>query len=510
MHVWLVLAALLIWTSSSEAACSGSSPTWTAASPASSDIAACVSVASNGDTIRVPAGSGSVTWTSTPDLPNTKSLTILGPGAGSLTINNSGTWVLYCSPTRPHRVSGFRFTGAPSRGGSHISVEGTCSGFRIDHNVFYNVPSGYDAISINAGVQLQGPLYGLIDNNQFVSTGGNFRAILMDSGGMEYGKRTNWRNESHLGTANNIYIEDNTFDYATQSDAGSGAVDSNSEAAWVFRFNTVKNSSIKSHGVCNSEGTANQSAYHNALIANSGLTDGYRSIHEQGSGEAIVFSNRFTASGGKSAAAFEILHYRSADASASGCSLYPRCDGSSANAAWDLNRAGLRGYRCRYQPGSRGGANGTTLLSPIYAWDNAWSDTGQKVSINIADAWGVGTPTVQDHVKPNRDYYDAVSNSAQTSPSSPFNGTTGMGFGTLANRPATCTTNADESGGGVGYWATDQGEWNSRNAGPDGQLYRCSSTNVWTLHYKPYPYPHPLQAGADATLLPPPTNLRVQ
>ncbi|MFO1305244.1 MAG: hypothetical protein U1F54_16055 [Burkholderiales bacterium] len=510
MYVWLVLAALLIWTNAVEAACTGSSPTWTAASPSSADVAACVTVAKSGDTIRVPAGSGSVNWSTPPNLPNTKGLTILGPGAGSLTINNSKAWIAYCSASKPHRISGFRFTGTPS-GGSHISVEGTCSGFRIDHNIFYNVPNGYEAISVNAGVALEGPLYGLIDNNQFVSTGGNFRAINMNSGGMDYGVRTNWRNESHLGTANNIYIEDNVFDYATQDDGGSGAVDSNSEAAWVFRFNTVKNSSIKSHGVCNSEGTANQSAYYNTFVATSGVTNGYRMIHQQGSGEAMVFANRFTAASSKSASAFEILHYRSANASAAGCSLYPRCDGSAANAAWDQNRspaATYKGYRCRYQPGSRGGPNGTTLLSPIYAWNNIWTDNGQKVSINIEDAWNVGTPTVQDHVKANRDFYDAVSNTAQTSPTSPFNGTTGVGFGTLANRPTTCTTNPDEPGGGVGYWATDQGEWNSKNAGPDGQLYRCSATNVWTLHYTPFTYPHPLQTGGSP-VPPAPTNLRM-
>jgi hypothetical protein len=59
----------------------------------------------------------------------------------------------------------------------------------------------------------------------------------------------------------------------------------------------------------------------------------------------------------------------------------------------------------------------------------------------------------------NRDWFEAESNNAQTSPTSPFNGTSGVGFGTLANRPTTCSaglTDAPDAGnGGVGYFATD-------------------------------------------------------
>jgi hypothetical protein len=69
----------------------------------------------------------------------------------------------------------------------------------------------------------------------------------------------------------------------------------------------------------------------------------------------------------------------------------------------------------------------------------------------------------------------------------------GVGFGTLANRPATCTA-------GVGYFATDQGSWNTSTSNPqgvqqngaDGLLYTCTSTDTWTLYYTPYTYPHPL------------------
>src|SRR5215813_725897 len=98
----------------------------------------------------------------------------------------------------------------------------------------------------------------------------------------------------------------------------------------------------------------------------------------------------------------------------------------------------------------------------------------------------------------NRDYYAEVSQSAQSSPTSPFNGTAGTGYGTLANRPTTCTK-------GVGYWATDQGSWNQSGNGGQGQLYVCTATNSWTLYYTPYTYPHPLTQGTGSPA--PPTNL---
>jgi hypothetical protein len=117
-------------------------------------------------------------------------------------------------------------------------------------------------------------------------------------------------------------------------------------------------------------------------------------------------------------------------------------------------------------------------LDPSYEWgDSGYSPNFGNVTTNTA------------MIIANRDYYTDDSNGtphAQTSPTSPFNGTSGVGLGTLSNRPTTCTK-------GVGYWATDQGSWNtSGNGFGQGQLFVCTATNTWTLHYTPYTYPHPL------------------
>jgi hypothetical protein len=109
-------------------------------------------------------------------------------------------------------------------------------------------------------------------------------------------------------------------------------------------------------------------------------------------------------------------------------------------------------------------------LDPIYAFENRTNGTLTPVISRF--------PTVKE----NRDYYNQTTS---------FDGSVGIGVGKLAERPSTCTP-------GVGYWATDQGEWNSTHDGSDGQLYVCAEPNTWALYYKPYTYPHPLVSGVTA------------
>ena len=160
--------------------------------------------------------------------------------------------------------------------------------------------------------------------------------------------------------------------------------------------------------------------------------------------------------------------------------------------------------------GAVGPAN--PVYDPIYEWGDSVQGglSGESQTSNF-DSPGIAA---------DRNYFtdnSLGSPQPQTSPTSPFNGTSGVGYGTLANRPPTCTPNSLPGVPGVGYFATDQGSWNtSGNGFGQGTFYVCSPSGAWVAQYglnnstgQPYTYPHPLVNGnSTTTSIPdPPSNL---
>jgi hypothetical protein len=401
--------------------------------------------------------------------------------------------------TKFYRISGFVFDSISNNTGV-IRWDATCgppacdatlTQVRIDHNAFNLLPGGVAIFLGDGGSATY--IYGVVDHNA-VNSLGSVQLLFM-VGRLDNSPPV----PSPQGTSSNLFIEDNAINITTMTNSGQGCVDGWANNNWVIRHNNSLNCLWTSHGEKHNGGPQNIEFYDNSIKVDSGSIrqnerDCYRCFHHQGSGEFITFNNSFSSFIGESKTPMDLGEYRAFPNTidVTNSPLGAQCDGSQAI---DGNRAPTssnHGYPCFRQPGRD--TNGT--LVPIYVWNNFWSNTRDPIVLNLDD-FGLAPDYFANHMQLNRDAYNAVSGSAQTSPTSPFDGTTGMGFGTLANRPVTCTTGA-ETGGGVGYFATDQG--------PQGTLYRCSATNTWTIQYQPYTYPHPL-VTSDPTSVAAPTNV---
>jgi hypothetical protein len=136
---------------------------------------------------------------------------------------------------------------------------------------------------------------------------------------------------------------------------------------------------------------------------------------------------------------------------------------------------------------------------PAYVWHNlkngaSWTRNFWNLGMGAVQLYQAqtGNPNATfsegDVIKSNRDFFA----------DSGFDTNTGVSVGTTAQMKAMKPTL-----NGYGFWVTDQGKWNNRTTGPDGQLYVWSGSS-WVLKYKPYTYPHPLR------LVPPPAGVNMK
>lgn len=473
------------------AACTGGSPNWTS-SPDRTSVAACISNASNGDTINVT--SGSATWSGR--IAVTKSVSIIGAGAGSTVISSGGFTIgVDGCPGAAPRISGFTFN---SSVGSYTFAIYCSVGWRIDHNtITYGGASDmlYAVGFPSAGVE------GLFDNNTV--TYGRIVYYGEAVQGTTGAGMHRWAEPLDIGTSKAIYVEDNTINWPNGS-SGSylNHLDGNFGCRYVARFNRVNNGRFEAHALQgdNSRACRMWEIYNNTMTTSG--TPSYRPFLIRG-GTGAIFHN--TTDGGFSGSnTIHLDNPRSHQNDVvSQMGSWGACDDIVDTPKIDGHATGGEGYLCRDQIGSSTDAslwNGTTAgpAQAKYAaavWRNIRTDTSSEIGVEI-NCVGDSTQCTRQrtkHIVESRDYYTYRSS---------FNGTAGIGEGPLSARPATCTT-------GVMYWATDQGEWNARNAGPDGQMYRCVAANTWSLHYVPFAYPHPLQNGASMTSPAPPANVRI-
>ncbi|HRY27659.1 MAG TPA: hypothetical protein P5323_00830 [Candidatus Moranbacteria bacterium] len=474
----IVLGVFLV-CQNAQAACTGSSPTWTT-TPDYESVNSCITSATSGDTINVSAGTEiwdeTILWTN-------KNIELVGAGrdVGGTHIDTSIAAIrsLVSSKTEnKSQVTGFKFhyisASADDSDVDFITMQG--QGWRVYNN---DIENDSDTDHVHSMVAVVGNAtnsggiqpYGLVDSNiihearvrVFGGAEGQYWATSLAA----------WADDSPIGTANAMYVENNTFTRDTENGEWN---DASLGGKYVFRFNTLTGKhQMHSHSIQSPQMRATRSweIYNNKYFSPMAQFMFIRG------GTGMIFNNEID---GSSTYFISFDNVRSNTCNDGACgTANPQsvlCDG---NSAWDGNVEGQQGWPCRDQIG-RGKDSGlfdlvnydASTSEPVYLWNNK-KTTGAVAAVSVYTSGRNAT-----HIVADRDFYDHNAS---------FDGTSGVGSGLKADMPETCTPSAADPNGGPAYWATDE-----------NKLYRCTDTNEWTLHYTPYTCPHPLAGTGSCNL----------
>ena len=438
-----------------------------AVSCSQSDVQFAIDLAQDGDSVLVPAGNCS--WFNSVTIHN-KSISVIGPGKANITITLTGASAFILTAelngTNASRISGFTFDVTNATFGIELICEvgdGCSQNWRVDHNEFINNSGSSKEMIFGFGNPICFP-YGLVDNNIF-----HDGRMLIYGESYDTGGNNRWAEPLDIGSEKSLYVEDNIFYTTAYSGGYVNWIDGNVGSRYVFRFNTAYNAWTETHSIQGDDHRAQRlwEIYNNTMICND-AGNCWMPMRMRG-GTGVVFNN---VTNGYNQDRIYLDNVRSCFDYAPDWGM---CDGNS----WiDGNAPGQSGWLCRDQPGTSTDAGLWDFSTPapiqerapMYAWNNK-GNSGVEMPFEVLDF----CPENLIHIQENREFF----NYTET-----FNGTTGVGIGSLASRPTTCTP-------GVAYWATDQGSWNQN--GEDGILYKCTSANTWEIYYEPLMYPHPLR-----------------
>lgn len=497
--------------------------TITAASCSTAAVQTALNQATAGDTVRIPAGTCS--WTSTISWSAPANVAVMGAGnlsaqgGGDATViidNVSGGSPLLHISTNASGT--FRFAGITLRGGNGsvkeggmIAFRGSSTKARIDH--VHIDKSTYSPQNTGKFMVIGGMVRGVIDNSLF-NAGNEIAWIHFVNGEGAGNGDTTWTQPTGFGTADFMYVEDSRLlaGRSGSSPPRGTFSDCHTGGKFVIRYSTTLNGNVgQTHPTghaADDRGCRGYELYGVTATADHAGREPTFAFSYNNSGPAMNWGNSVDK-------VYKNIIYLNVCTTGTSCGYSPPyggwglCNGSSA---WHGNQLS-NGYPCLDQPG-RGRSDQLTgnfpgkinaasgaatwprnQLEPVYEW----LTTG-----NTATGWGGswlsnGAP---NHVQQNRDFFMHYANTGCNPGAATC--ATGVGVGTLAQRPANCALN-------TAWWATDQGgDWHKMNStGNDGALYRCTSPNTWQLHYTPYTYPHPLRQTVDAGVLQAPLNLRV-
>src|SRR6266436_3333249 len=338
MRKWLTLIALVSVSSNN-----ASAATINAADTSAAAVQTAIKFASDGDTVTIPAGTGS--WTTT--VTCSKSIVIQGAGIDQTIITDhvprtkpnfgiefsftgSGTW----------RLTGFTIKyGTVTDMGSHgsINVPGSSHAFRIDHVKFNDV--------YNRGIETTGDLWGVIDHCTFSTSRGAVGIQIGHFSWQGVGSHgdNSWAQPTNLGTSQFIFVEDNI--YLCTAAGVQDFVDGAGGSRYVVRHNTTTNGSIGGgHGTDSTGRTRSVRVfeiYNNTMNA----TSSFPMASYMRGGTGVIYSNTMT----NFQYAVQASNYRDVDSFAP----WGACNGISP---WHTTDGVL------YVSGTHNGGNGVALV----------------------------------------------------------------------------------------------------------------------------------------------------
>jgi hypothetical protein len=407
----------------------------TAASASFADVSAAVSAASAGDTVTVPAGQA--VWSD--PLVITKGISLVGAGIGQTVITSA-----YASSGGIFDASFFLITHAPSSpesneafrlSGFTIDLANACSGIlvknemtsplsrvRIDH---LSIANPRDLL-----MHFYGTVFGVVDNNVLKSASVGVRVNGLDE--------KTWEDVPfEFGTADNIYFEDNAF-----SGADSLFFYGEMGGRYCVRFNTFDASASENGLYPFADLHGNQPNAHLAAIG----AEIYGNVINGGRHGVILLDHR----GGKAL-------------------VYDNEVDNTAEGAWTKVREEF--HDALNPPANHAVSGQPQHVSDSYSWGNMRNGATLFVGNPYIDGtvdYGGTTGLVPQE---NREFWREQG---------AFDGTTGVGVGVMASRPAAARE-------GVGYWATDV-----------RILFRGTAAGAWEAYYVPFTYPHPLRVAEAA------------
>lgn len=387
-----------------------------AESPSQTHVAAAISAASVGDTVSVPAGTG--TWNS---LSINKAVCLEGAGIDETVITLGTSNTMTKQSTGPIYVRGFTFSRSGGGNSSH--------GWTIGGNWLNTHPiiiEEVEHIVSNSG------LYDVQTIGGVIWAKNTFSALQDDSvirpKDVQNGDQS-WIKNSTFGMDDtdgrlNLYIEDNYF-YG----GANQAVDADDGARIVYRYNRADYSSFNTHGLATSAtGIRHFEVYGNQFRNNSagGWTGGAGTsdISNQNwaiwirGGTGVIFENAIDNIAnshwgtGKDEARFYVRAAHDNSGSAygtqsppvakysAGCGFYPR--ERQIGQSWDESLTNSVGIN---------GGNGDYITDPIYVWGNTGAGTTNGFFVDFTtstSSWSgcntgtYGTPA--SFVQEGRDY----------------------------------------------------------------------------------------------------------